>query len=602
MNTCPRCGSNYLGQGKVCGSCAGQPHSPSELRAVAAGPTLQTPERKPPPPSTPPSERDTHIPKPKPSAGAGTTGEIPARITGGGGAGADDTQEIDPLIGREPLGQYRILEKIGEGGFGAVYLADQLGVARKAVIKVLRKDLAGSQDFVKRFQREASVLAALDHHNLVRLFNFGTLPGGQLFLAMEYGGDKTLADEIRLNHRLSLERSLRIAEQVCLALHDAHARGVVHRDLKPANIMLGQKEGLDWVKVVDVGIAKILDSTEAATGQKARLTADGMIIGTPAYFSPEQARSLPIDGRSDVYSLGCVLYEMICGELPIAAKSPVDFVRAHCMDAPMLLRERGVEVPAPVQGLVSRALAKNPAERPTAKEMAALLGRERARLEGKRGARKRVALVAGAGVAAICLTLVVVRLFGREPTPPRATPPDALAVRPEPVTPSAAAPAPAVAATPAPAVAATPAPAAASTPPPAAAKAESTAPEPAAATQSEGKPKPEVTASRPKHARAKAAAADPWPARVAYIAQLSSARKYRAAIAEGEKALGQNPHPAARAALYKALGKASYDDGDEAAALRYLQLYRPYCLPDEIKPLNEQLNRLRADLGLPPAR
>ncbi|HYV67663.1 MAG TPA: serine/threonine-protein kinase, partial [Myxococcales bacterium] len=201
------------------------------------------------------------------AAPAASTAETEVRTTPVEGTRLDDGSGDDPLIGQTPLGQYTILKRIGEGGFGSVYLADQIGVARKAVIKVLRRNLVGSQRFVKRFQREAAVLGALDHHHLIRLFNFGELPGGQLFLAMEYGGDRTLADEIKQHGRLGFERALRITEQVCLALHEAHVHGVVHRDLKPANIMLGQKEGVDWVKVVDVGIAKILDTADVDDGQ-----------------------------------------------------------------------------------------------------------------------------------------------------------------------------------------------------------------------------------------------------------------------------------------------------------------------------------------------
>ena len=584
MNTCARCGSTHMGKGKICVACQGRPHSTLEFKAVSAGPTMQTPEEKSPPMPRQPGAGEPVAPRPTPKPVAAVvkvTGEMHLRNTPTTGSGADDTQEIDPLIGREPLGQYRILAKIGEGGFGSVYIADQLGVGRKAVIKVLRANLAGSEAFVKRFQREASVLAALDHHNLVRLFNFGRLPDGQLFLAMEYGGDRTLADEIKANGRLAIERSLRIAEQVCLALHEAHARGVIHRDLKPANIMLGQKEGHDWVKVVDVGIAKILDAAEVDDGQ-ARLTADGTIIGTPAYFSPEQARGLPLDGRSDVYSMGCVLYETISGQLPINARTPVDFVRAHCMDAPVPLSERGIVMPPSLQALIARALAKSPQERPTAKELAARLAEERALLGRKPGKSRQVIAAVAAGCIAI-LSVSAAVLWPRKPKKPVPSLPPAVAITaetaaPVPAEPPRAPPQPAIA-------------------PPAAS---ATSPAAVPVNAEEIKPpetKPAETVSRPRHSRA-----DPWAARIARVAALSTSRKYAEAVLEGERALRQNPPPAAKGSLFKLMGNASYDNGDGEAALRYFESYRQYCPPGDLPALNKMLDRLRADLGLAPSR
>src|SRR5712691_1574142 len=252
-----------------------------------------------------------------------------AELRGRLGDTDEDDGPPDMLVGTTILGQYEIVKKIGDGGFGSVYLANQLGVQRRAVVKVVQTATdEDSQVVLKRFQREATVLGALDNSHLVKLYNFGSLDDGRPFLAMEYGGDVTVADEMKKQRKLKPERALMIAEQVCEALGEAHSRGIIHRDLKPQNIMISRKEGRDWVKVVDVGIAKIMDSSAVdAEGQK--LTGTGMVIGTPAYFSPEQCHGVGMDGRSDLYTLGIVLYELIAGQLPLKGLSPVDYVRAH---------------------------------------------------------------------------------------------------------------------------------------------------------------------------------------------------------------------------------------------------------------------------------
>jgi len=419
MAICGRCGAMYAGKGSVCPHCMGRPLSPPEIKAINAGEegvqgsTLDL--------GLAMNRSDTESgAKPSRSGAITTVKNVAARTTGESvgrhtpllGTESDAARErtstelTDPLIGKTPLGQYRILQKIGEGTFGAVYIADQVQVGRKAVIKVLRQGLAGSELFVKRFRREATVLAALDHHHLVRLYNFGELENGQVFLAMEYGGDRTLADEIQLNGRLSVERALRITEQVCSALNEAHNRSVVHRDLKPPNIMLGRKAGQDWVKVVDVGIAKILDTTDVDDKQS-KLTDSGVIIGTPAYFSPEQARGFQVDGRSDIYAMGCILYEMLSGRLPIEALSPNDYIRAHTVEPPIPLKSRGVHVPSIVEDIVNKALAKDPGKRfQTASEMAACAAEARRRLtsNGEKGRRFPVApLVSVAASAAVVI-------------------------------------------------------------------------------------------------------------------------------------------------------------------------------------------------------
>ncbi len=328
----------------------------------------------------------------------------------------EDEEPPDMLVGTTILGQYEIVKKIGDGGFGSVYLANQLGVQRRAVVKVVQTATdEDSQVVLKRFQREATVLGALDNSHLVKLYNFGSLDDGRPFLAMEYGGDVTVADEMKKQRKLKPERALMIAEQVCEALDEAHSRGIIHRDLKPQNIMISRKDGQDWVKVVDVGIAKIMDSSAVdAEGQK--LTGTGMVIGTPAYFSPEQCHGVGMDGRSDLYTLGIVLYEMIAGQLPLKGLSPVDYVRAHVVDPPVPIRKHVPTLPAFLEAAIMKALNKKAEQRyATAMEMREALrsARERMRTQGPQR-RQRVAMIATASAVILLGLAGVLWLAARQ--------------------------------------------------------------------------------------------------------------------------------------------------------------------------------------------
>lgn len=277
-------------------------------------------------------------------------------------------ESSDALVGQRPLGQYLVKERIGEGGFATVYLAEQLGLQRRVVLKVLKRELL-DEVVARRFEQEGSLLAKLDHPNLVRLFAVGHLEDGRLFLAMEWGGNQTLADLISREGRLPLQRALSLAAQVADALGEVHRQGMVHRDVKPSNLLLGSRDAVDFVKLGDVGIAKFIDPT-----QDARLTRPGSVLGTPPYFSPEQAMGLPLNGRSDLYALGVVLFEMLSGALPFRATSSSGFARAHVQEQPERLAAYGLGIPPAVEALVARALEKDPSRRwTTAEEMGAAL-------------------------------------------------------------------------------------------------------------------------------------------------------------------------------------------------------------------------------------
>ena len=512
-----------------------------------------------------------------------------------------DAEGGDPLIGQTPLGQYRITSKIGEGGFGAVYLAEQLGVERKAVIKVLRAKAEGSEIFIKRFQREAAVLARLDNQHLVRLYNFGSFNDGQLFLAMEYGGKETLADVIKRDGRFAPERALRIGMQICEALDEAHQHGIVHRDLKPQNILLSKKGDKDWAKVVDVGIAKILDvdDIEAAT-----LTRSGALIGTPAYFSPEQARGLPVDPRSDIYSAGVVLYEMLTGVLPVVGVTPMDYVRAHAVDTPSPMRNHRLEVPPWFEAAVSKALEKDPGKRyQSASEMAEAFraARERLLAMAPTDSRSKRPLFVGAALLLVVLSAVGAALvLSSKPRPPVSVD---VALAPQPAANAANPPAPA-------AQAAAPEPPQKSAPPEAPAS-PAVAAASGAKTDSNSAPAPApVRPGKSKHSKADpatetavaplappVASADPWPARMRQLDALSSSKKFKDLLQQADALMSQGPSDEAKTHLYKLLALAKYNVGDSSEALQYEELYRGRCAPSERAEADAFIKTLHADLG-----
>ena len=284
------------------------------------------------------------------------------------------TLQDDPLVGQVFKDAYLINSKIGEGGFGAVYSATQLAVDRPVAVKVLRPDRAKDPRvrdlLVKRFRREAVATSRLAHPNTVRLFDFGETKEGELFLALELLKGRELCDAIEDEAPMELIRVARISQQICMSLAEAHAQGIIHRDLKPANIFLCNVEGNDdFVKVMDFGIARVI---EVDQGQS-QLTQTGMTQGTPAYMSPEQAMAKETSAATDLYALGCIMYEMLVGQQVFVEESALAVSLAHVRDIPDHITIDGV--PADVSNawneLVQRLLAKNPDHRPqSAKDLA----------------------------------------------------------------------------------------------------------------------------------------------------------------------------------------------------------------------------------------
>ncbi len=275
----------------------------------------------------------------------------------------------DDVVGRIVAGKFRIEALIGEGGMGKVFRATQLSLDKTVVLKVLRTSLLGDARTVARFQREAKAASRLNHPNSISVIDFGQSDDGSLFIAMEYVAGEDLHQLLSREGPLAQKRIARIVGQVLSALADAHAAGVIHRDLKPENIMVEQRRGeADFVKVLDFGIAKIQESEGNESGQA--LTRAGFVCGTPEYMSPEQARGLQLDARSDLYAVGVICYQCATNMLPFESDSAVGLATMHLTTAPTPPREKRPDAPITkaMEALILRAMEKDPANRPQSAE------------------------------------------------------------------------------------------------------------------------------------------------------------------------------------------------------------------------------------------
>ena len=279
----------------------------------------------------------------------------------------------EQLIGTEIAGKYRISGLLGFGGMGAVYEAIQSPMGRKVALKLIPTHNVTA---AARFEREAYTVSQLVHPNTVTVFDFGQAADGHLFLSMEHLEGHTLSELIKREAPLAPGRVVHIASQICRALGEAHRLGIIHRDIKPDNIFLIRVDGdPDYVKVLDFGIAKALHGEEDVG-----LTAEGRIVGTPRYMAPEQILAQPIDHRSDIYSLGCILFEMVCGGPPFEQQSTAALMMSHAQLAPprfasRLNRDQLMRMPAGLESVVHQTMAKNADARPqTTEHLRELLG------------------------------------------------------------------------------------------------------------------------------------------------------------------------------------------------------------------------------------
>ncbi|MBK9034152.1 MAG: protein kinase [Myxococcales bacterium] len=323
---CPHCGAETVADARFCGACG---------RATAA---------------TEPSYKDLNPPGPP---------------------GAGD------LTGRDIAGRYRVLSKLGEGGMGAVYRGEQISLKRTVAIKVLRPELSANPGLVRRFNAEAELAAKLSHPNTVNIYDFGQDGTGALFIAMEYLEGRSLRQVVTTEGPLPPARALAIGRQIAASLSDAHGHGIVHRDLKPDNVMLTERgREHDVVRVLDFGIAKLRDDNRQTVNA---MTQAGDLVGTPQYMAPEQIRGDEVDGRTDVYALGAMLYEMVTGRLPFEGPTVMAVLSKHLTETPPppTARRPDLGLAPALDSLIMAALAKEPSQRPPsmdhyAEQMAAL--------------------------------------------------------------------------------------------------------------------------------------------------------------------------------------------------------------------------------------
>ncbi|MCC7540163.1 MAG: protein kinase [Deltaproteobacteria bacterium] len=247
---------------------------------------------------------------------------------------------------------------------GAVYKADQPAMGRFVGIKILHSKFSGRADLVSRFRREARAMSHLSHPNTARVFLYGTLEDGAGYIVMEYLEGQNLGQVVRQQGPMDPERAVNILTQVCGALEEAHRAGIVHRDLKPENVFLTTQGGIpDFPKVLDFGLAKVTER-EMRPGS-VMLTQEGMVFGTPEFMSPEQAQGKKLDGRSDIYSLAVILFELLTGKLPFSAKQPMEYLTLHINQKPLTLMDRAPtrQFPEGLQAVLDKALAKKPDDR-----------------------------------------------------------------------------------------------------------------------------------------------------------------------------------------------------------------------------------------------
>jgi serine/threonine protein kinase len=268
----------------------------------------------------------------------------------------------DPMLG-QTLNCYKVVEVIGRGGMGTIYKAHDQWMDRIIAIKMLHQHLVHDEQSLQRFQQEAKAAGNIEHPNVIQAYDFGVVPETeQPFLVMEYLQGKSLSDVIEAEKQLAPERAVNVFIQASEALAAAHAKNVLHRDLKPSNIMLIQtKDQTDFVKIVDFGIAKLLPGS----GKEMQLTQTGEVFGSPLYMSPEQFVGRKVDVRSDIYSMGCVMYESLMGSPPIAGDHVLETMYMHMNKAPKKFAEMrpDLKIEPRLEAVVMRALEKSPDQR-----------------------------------------------------------------------------------------------------------------------------------------------------------------------------------------------------------------------------------------------
>jgi serine/threonine-protein kinase len=345
------------------------------------------------------------------------------------GTAAVSMQNLSEIVGTTLSGRYLVTRKVGQGGMGAVYEATHTLIGKRVAVKVLLEKYAQREAIVKRLKQEAQLASSIGNEHIIDITDFGNTEDGRTFVVMEFLEGESMAECLGREPKMAEQRILRIASQCASALSAAHAKGVVHRDIKPENIFLLKRKEKDFVKVVDFGISKSLRQSD--TDEEAvRLTQTGMVLGTPLYMSPEQARGdEDLDHRVDIYALGIIMYEAASGRVPFSGNNYLSVIAQVLNEEPTSLREIRPELSDEFEAIVLRAIAKDRKDRYTdANEMLADLNAvlddpthstERARITGPRRLLPRAPkipriawAIGGAGLVAAGVAIAVAVLMG----------------------------------------------------------------------------------------------------------------------------------------------------------------------------------------------
>jgi serine/threonine-protein kinase len=381
MARCPHCEEEIEEGARFCGAC-GRPISPTAIsqraaadavrKVAAAAATIKVSPGSPiPSPSPLPSvvissasSVPPSMPAPPPGVVVSATPSIapptpsPASVVKAAVGLRPAAQPLENLIGRTLNHRFLVEDKVGEGGFGAVFRGKQIATGREVALKILHPHNVSDETIVARFRREAEACSKLRDPHTVTTYDFDETSDGILYLAMELLRGKSLHQVQKTEGPLPYERVLKILDQVAASLAEAHANGIVHRDMKPENVFIETREGQDHVKVLDFGIAKVIGDERTVPA----LTAVGQTLGTLEFMSPEQLRGQKLDGRSDIYALGMMSYEMLTGTLPFAtAKSPIDIINFHMRQEPpppSKLSEK-VSLPPAVDAIILKMVEKD---------------------------------------------------------------------------------------------------------------------------------------------------------------------------------------------------------------------------------------------------
>jgi serine/threonine-protein kinase len=338
----------------------GEDHAPGDSTSMSAADTAvavahatepDAAARKTPGRATPGAARGgdaTSYPRSTPGTGRPSTND------------PDPTPDHDPLLGNMLLGRYAVTRKIGQGGMGAVYEATHTLIGKRVAVKVLLDKYARKEQVVARLEQEARLASSIGHEHIIDITDFGQTDDGKTFVVMEFLEGVSLAECLHREGPLPEWRILHIASQVGSALSAAHKKGVVHRDVKPENVFLLERAGKDYVKVVDFGISKSLRQSDLGEEDSPRLTQTGMVLGTPLYMSPEQARGdEDLDQRIDVYALGVIMYELATGRVPYTGTNYLSIISQVLNDDPVPPRELRPDLSAEFEAVVLRAMDKD---------------------------------------------------------------------------------------------------------------------------------------------------------------------------------------------------------------------------------------------------